>query len=237
MSAATSTSRRAALFLMAALTVSGCQGCPPVTLKTLDLNPTSLAVGTSGVSGSTGWCLSAGNPPPSTFSAGKGQLMAGFDNFFKAGAPPFPCNDVRAVVFRSGVLFDVSQFDSIVSADLLFDTQNSISRSGSETTPQSPPASNATTLGVGTKTFTTAMPDDNEASIAGLSGAIDVGVSSQVGDWVTKARPNFGLVIWGPHGPVDPNNPPEDNDAKITWYGNFKLRVIYNPAQNPRAPQ
>jgi hypothetical protein len=81
------------------------------------------------------------------------------------------------------------------------------------------------------------MPDDNEASIAGLTGSIDVGVSGQVRDWISKAHPNFGFVIWGPTGPVDPSNPPENNDAKVSWYGNIRLRVIYNPAQNPRAPQ
>jgi hypothetical protein len=128
----------------------------------------------------------------------------------------------------------VSQFDSIASADLSFDTQNSISRSGGTT---SPAPSVATTLGEGIGPFTTAMLDDNEASIAGLTGSIDVGVSGQVRDWISKAHPNFGFVIGGPTGIVDPSNPPESNDAKVSWYGNIRLHVIYNPAQNPRAPQ
>lgn len=141
------------------------------------------------------------------------------------------------MVFRAGVLFDVSQFDSIVSADLLLDTQSSISRSGGETIGQSPAASFATTLGGGIKPFSTVMPDDNEVSIAGLSGSIDVGVSGQVRDWISNAHPNFGFVIWGPTGPVDPSNPLQDNDAKVSFYGNVRLRVVFNPAQNPRAPQ
>lgn len=162
--------------------------------------------------------------------------MVGFDDFFNPGTDPFPCSDIRDAIFRGGVAFDVSQFDSVVSADFLFDTANSVNRSGGETTGQIPPKSVATTLGVGTQAFSPAMPDDNEASLP--SGPnIDVGVSGQVRDWVSKARPNFGFVIWGPRGPVDPNNPPEDNDAQVSFYTNFKLRIVYNPAQNPRAPQ
>ncbi len=228
---------RSIIALGAVVSACGCQGCPPVTLKTLDLSASSAATGTSGVQGSIGWCISAGNPPGTSFSPGAGRVMVGFDDFFKAGSPPFPCNDVRAVVFRAGVMFDVSQFDSIVSADLLFDTVASVSRSNGETTGQNPAQSFATTLGEGTGKFTTKMPDDNEVSLTPASGSIDVGVSSQVRDWITKAHPNFGFVLWGPTGPVDPNNPPEDNDAKVSWYTNFKLRVVYNPAQNPRAPQ
>jgi hypothetical protein len=115
---------RSAFILAGVVLGQGCQGCPPVTLKTLDLNPsTTPATGNSGILGSIGYCLKAGNPPPSTFSPGAGQMMVGFDNFFKAGTPPLPCNDVRAAIFRSGVMFDVSQFDSIVGADLLLDTQ------------------------------------------------------------------------------------------------------------------
>ena len=35
---------------------------------------------------------------------------------------------------------------------------------------------------------------------------------------------------------MDPNNPPENNKATLSWYENFNLRVVYNPALNPRAP-
>jgi len=225
------------LALLSMLVWQGCQGCNPPVLKTLDLSPSGMATGTSGIKGSIGWCLSPGNPPPTPFSPGAGQIMVGFDDFFRAGAPPFPCSDIRDAIFRGGVSFDLSQFSSIVSADLLYDAQNSISRSNGETTGQSPPQSFATTLGVGTQAFSFAMPDDNEASLPTSGPSFDVGVSSQVRDWISGAHPNFGFVIWGPRPPVDPGNPPEDNDAQITWYGNFKLRIVYNPAQNPNAPQ
>lgn len=221
--------------LLTILSLIGCLGCPPVTLKTIDLTP-SFATGTSGISGSVGFCLSAGHPPPSSFSVGSAQVMVGFDDFFKAGAPPFPCDDVRAAVFRAGVIFDVSSFDSIVSANLLFDTQASVTRTGGIFLPEAPAISHATTIGVGTQAFTSKMPDTNEASLPG-GPSVNVGLSQQVRDWITKTVPNFGFVISGPRGPVDPQNPPKDNNAQVSWYTNLRLRVVYNPAQNPRAPQ
>jgi hypothetical protein len=213
-----------------------CNSCNPVTLKTIDLTPTHFATGTSGVAGSIGYCFSAGNPPASSFSPGSGQVLVGFDDFFQPGSDPFPCNNVRDAIFRAGVQFDVSQFDSVVSANFLFDTDSSVDRSNGETTGQSPPKSVATTLGLGTQAFSPPFPDDDEASLpAGPN--IDVGVSGQVRDWITKTHPNFGFVIWGPRPPIGSGTPPEDNDAQVSFYSNFKLRVTYNPAQNPHAPQ
>ncbi len=225
----------AALPIVLAL-LPGCGGCPQVTLKTLDLQPTRVATGTDGFQGSMGYCLSAGHPPPTAFSPGAGRVMVGFDDFFDPGSDPFPCDDIRAVNFRAGLLFDVSQFDSLVTADLLFDTVDSIIRTGGETIGTSTPKSHATELGVGTQAFTTALPYDNEASLpAGPN--MNIGVSGQVKDWVDGTRPNFGFVLSGPRGPISKSNPPKDNDAKVSWYSNFRLRVTYNPAQNPRAPQ
>jgi hypothetical protein len=213
-------------------------GCPPVTLKTIVLPPSNMAVGVSGTQGTTGCFYCPGqNIPPTSFSAGQNQAMVGFDDYYQPGSGLCPCNDVRAVVFRSGVMFDLSKFDSIVSADLLFDTVNSVSRSNGETTGQSPPASYATTLGVGTQAFSAAMPDDNEVSIGQTSGSVDLGVSSQVRDWISGAHPNFGFVLWGPTSPPDQNSFPTDNNAQVSWYSNIRLQVVYNPAHNSRVPQ
>jgi len=224
------------LTILATVFWQGCEGCNPVTLKTIDLPPSNFKTGRSGFQGSKGYCLSSGNPPPTSFSPGANQIIVGFDDFFRPGTEPFPCDDIRAAIFRGGVAFDVSQFDSVVSANFLFDTASSIARSGGETTGQNPAKSVATTIGVGTQPFSSGMPDDIEASLP--SGpSIDVGVSSQVRDWVSKTRTNFGFIIWGPRGPANPGNPPEDNDAQVSWYTNFKLRIVYNPALNPRAPQ
>jgi hypothetical protein len=206
-----------------------------VRLKTLTLRPASFATGTSGFQGSQGWCLSAGHPPPTTFAPGPGQVMVGFDDFFRRGSGPFPCHDIRAQNFRAGVLFDLSQFDSIVVATLTFDTATSVSRSVGGTST-SPVRSVATTLGVGTQAFSSAMPDDNQASLP-PGPQVTIAVAGQVRDWVDKTRPNFGFVVFGPRDSVDSGNPPRDNDAQLSWYQNFRLEVAYNPALNPRAPQ
>ncbi|MGH9495037.1 MAG: hypothetical protein ACRD3B_08580 [Candidatus Sulfotelmatobacter sp.] len=205
-------------------------------LKTIDLSPTDFNTGVQPLRGAEGFCFSADNPPLSSFSPGKGEILVGFDDFFKHGADPFPCNLFSSSTFRAGVKFDVSQFDTIVGANFLMDTDSSIERSHGETVSQSPPKSFATKLGLGTQAFTPAFPDDDEVSLpAGPN--INIDVSSQVRDWITKARPNFGFVIAGPRLPPDQGSPPEDNKAKVSFYSNFKLRVIYNPAQNPHAPQ
>lgn len=218
------------------LALPGCKGCTPNTVKTIELTPVELATGSSGTAGSLGWCLSAGNVPMSPFSPGAGQVMVGFDNFFRAGSGPFPCDDLRAVVFRGVVRFDLSQFDSVGNSTLLFDAQNSIQRSGGETIGTSPATSHATTLGVATQANTGQQPFANDVGLP-ATHAINIGVASQVQDWVQNTRPNLGFVVAGPTGLVNTSNPPKDNDAKISWYGNFRLRVTYNPAQNPRAPQ
>jgi hypothetical protein len=140
-------------------------------------------------------------------------------------------------VFRDAVRFDLGQFDSVVSAELLFDSVGSVNRSGGETVGQSPPASFATTLGVATDDFSPGLPFDDDASLPTGDSAISMEVASQMRSWLNNERPNFGFVVTGPRGLVDPNNPPKDTDAKVSWYGNFRLRVTYNPAQNSRAPQ
>lgn len=224
------------LVAIAALTLP-LAACPPrpVQLKTLVIGPATFATGMAGFQGSTGYCLSAGRPPPSPFRAGPGQVMVGFDDFFKAGSDPFPCDDIRAVVFRAGVMFDLSQFDSTVAATLTFGTAASVSR-GAGGTSTSPVRSVATTLGVGTQAFTNLMPDDNQATLP-PGPAVKIVVSGQVRDWVDKSRPNFGFVVSGPRGPVSKSSPPKDNDAQLSWYQTFRLEIVYNPALNPRAPQ
>ena len=214
--------------------MQGCQGCPPVTLKTLDLPAAAFTSGRSGPAGSKGVCFKVGDIPPTAFSAGSGQILVGFDDYYSPGSGPLPCNDFRTAIFRGGLRFDLSPFDSIVSSDLLFDTAASVSRQNGESIGTIPGKSFATTLGVATMAFTPKMPADNDVSL-GPGPAIAIGVTSQVKDWVGKVRPNFGFVVGGPR--TAGADPYEDNDAQVTWYSNFRLRVVYVPAQNPRAPQ
>ncbi|HEX3500488.1 MAG TPA: hypothetical protein VHT04_14300 [Stellaceae bacterium] len=211
--------------------------CTTVTLKTAELQPADFATGASGIAGSCCYCLSAGHIPPNAFSAGDGQVMVGTDDYFKPGAQPFPCDDLRASNFRAGIRFDLSQFDSIGAATLMFDTVNFVSRVNGETVSSSPPNSVATMNGMATQPFNNQMNADNDVTLPAGSGTLSVGVSSQVHDWVTNAHPNFGFVFWGPRGPIDRKNVPKDNDAMVSWYQNFRLNIVYDPTQNPRAPQ
>ncbi len=226
----------AAIAATSLATSPGCDSCTPVRLKSWDLKPIAQPTGTSGPMGSMGYCLSAGDTPLSSFSPGKGQVMVGFDNFFRAGSGPFPCDDLRATVFRGGVLFDLASFDVLATATLSFETARSISRTNGETVGSIPGKSVATTLGIASRAFTSTMPETNLVSLpAGPN--VSVTVTGQVGNWVTKAEPNFGFVIGGPTGLVDNSNPPKNNDASLSWYQRFNLHVVYNPALNPRAPQ
>lgn len=224
-----------AAFLLLIVLLPAYEGCSPVKLKTIELRPVQTMTGPSAMAGSIGWCVSRGDSPP-PFIPGPGQVMVGFDNFFKPGTPPLPCDNVRAAVYRGGVFFDLSQFDAIVSADFLMDTVNSVSRSGGEFVGTTPPISYATTLGIATQPFSREMFFDNDVPLP-AGPTIDLDVSIDVRAWVDKVRPNFGFVLAGPTELVDRANPPKNNDAKISWYGNFRLRIIYNPALNPRAPQ
>jgi hypothetical protein len=210
--------------------------CQPVRLVTKTLSPIAVPTGTSGFTGSKGFCLSQGHPPASSFSSLPGQALVGFDDYFKAGTQPAPCNDIRVAIFRGGVLFDLSTFDNVAIANLTFETLRSAQRSNGENIGQSPPKSFATTLSMATEPFSGQMNADDDASLpAGPSVSIAVG--GQVQAWTTKARPNYGFVIWGPLGHVSANDAPENNDAQVSWYGNFALTVTYNPTLNPRAPQ
>lgn len=216
---------------------AACTPLPRTTIKTLELRPVNVATGKSGVIGSQGWCLSAGNPPPSAFSAGPGQALVGFDNFFQPGSGPFPCDDIRAQIFRGGVLFDVSQFDVIANATLTFTTDASTSRTGGgAAVAQSPAMSHATTLGIATQAFTSHMLFNADAQLP-AGPVTQMNVTSQVHEWITNSRPNFGFVIAGPTDAVDHNNPPKNNNALVSLYSTFRLRIAYNPVQNPRAPQ
>jgi hypothetical protein len=225
-----------AIVAMSLATSPGCDSCRPLRLKEMDLKPIAQRTGTSGPMGSMGYCLSAGDVPSSSFSPGTGQVMVGFDDFFRAGSDPFPCDDLRASVFRGGVLFDLAAFDVLATATFSFETARSISRANGETVGSIPGQSVATTLGIATQAFTPTMPETGLMSMtAGPNVAVTV--TGPVGDWATKAVPNFGFVIGGPTGLVDNSNPPKNNNASLSWYQKFNLHILYNPALNPRAPQ
>ena len=136
------------------------------------------------------------------------------------------------------MLFDLSQFDTIIGANLTFNVATSISGDG-ELVAQNPPLCNATTLGEGTGDWSAGMPFNNGVSMPPCGPSLDADVSSQVRDWITGGHANFGLILAGPKLdlPSDPSSLPEENATSISWYNNFSLVVQYNPADNQRAPQ
>lgn len=211
-------------------------GCAPVTLKTVDLQPLIATTGTTVNSGSFGFCSGEGKTPSTTFSAPAETVMVGYDDFFRAGKPPFACDDVRVSVFRGGVKFDVSQFDAIASAEFWLDTTKSISRSDGKLMETSTPISYANRLCMGTEIFSSKMLCDYSMLLP-VGETISVVVSDQVRDWISMRRNNFGFVLTGPRSEFSAQTPPRDNDAKISWYSNFRLRITYEPALNFRMAQ
>jgi hypothetical protein len=211
------------------LSLAGCQ--QPIRLKTIELQPTIVFNGVADFRAKSGTCLPAPTPPPGRSSGVDWLLLVGFDDWFDEGVF---CDAWRVQIFRGGVHFDLSQFDASGIAVLKFELLASWQRSGSHMTV--PKVSFATTIDAATHAFDLQMRADDSATLPG-GPLFEVTVGSFVNDWITGARPNFGFVLAGPRGPIDPNNLPKDNDAQWSYYQNFRLAVTYNPALNPRAPQ
>lgn len=173
------------------------------------------------------------------YSAGDAQTLSGYSDFYYSGSGIFPCVQKADTYYRGIAVFDLSQFgSSIVSASLSFTVDQSITPNG-ETVGQSP-ACNATTLGMGTMDPTSPNNTptfDNPVSLPPCGPPISVGVSESVRQWISNPpqHANFGFILAG--SKIDsPDDLPDDNISNVTWYGNSRLAVVYNPSQNPGAP-
>jgi len=223
-------------------------GCNPVTLKTITLNPTQVTSNYQTAYSETWECSAPWGglytnglgPEPSN----PGEAPSGYDDIFNQGANPLPCNEQEQILYRGQVQFDLSQFDSIVSATLNFNG----ARSTLNAQPQQYPACIATIIGMSTGTRNDGNGNyywdyDNEASITPLPYCLtllpptySIGVSSQAREWLHGGdHTNNGFIIAGPN--LGPPSPPSDNNGAVTWYNGFQLVILYNPALNPRAPQ
>ena len=221
-------------------------GCPPtpVTLKTVTLSPSQLTA-------SYEYWISEGPCLPSFgtgdwWPPGPGQVPSGFDDGFQSGS--FGCDAEEQQLYRGHVAFDLRQFDQIVDATLTFGVDSSVSPSVAPdgTVVQDNPAmSYATMLGMSTGTKNEGEGDyywdfDNPVSMPACTSAMftpcSLDVTSQAKAWIANTHPNLGFIIAGPN--LDfPDSLPHDNVGTLTFYGGFKLQVLYNPALNPRAPQ
>lgn len=223
-------------------------GCPPRPLKTITLEPSQLNWSSRYWYKQNAWCsvpLPGQGIPTEGLGpepVGPGEVIVGFEDVYFRGADPFPCEEEQETLYRGQVGFDLSRFDSITSATLNFDIAQSLSENGGVTN-QIPPVCYATTLGMSTG----ANSDyyyydfDNPVSLPSSCGplirpSVSIGVTSQVRSWVDKSHANFGFILAGPRLDFG-GDVPKDNDGNVSWYNDFQLVILYNPTQNPRAPQ
>jgi hypothetical protein len=206
-----------------------------------EIHPSELSTSAPGPSGEFGACLEAQAFLP--FQAPVvplpgGQVLVGYDNRFEPGTEPFPCHRIRASLWRGYVTFPLDKYDSIISAFLLFDTVRSLDRYPDKN-PQRmfasvPGESYATRVG---------MPGANFAIVDAVPVRgrlpVEAHVTDHVSQWISGAVANEGFVIANGDDvlPLSPTSLPRKNDAKISWYANFRLRVLYNVPDNPRTPQ
>ena len=221
-------------------------GCPPtpIALKTVVLSPSPGVVFSYREHDSnSGPCF---NVP--TYGTGPevvppGQIAVGWEDTFVPGAQPFPCNYQQQMLYRGHVQFDLRRFDSIADATLTYAAFQSENHTAGP--PENPPQGYATVLGMATGQADYGngpmwWPYDNDVALPPCRGnsftPCSVDVSYQSNQWTQQNHFNYGFIMAGPKLDYD-SGLPQDNNAQLTWYGNFQLTVLYNPALNPRAPQ
>jgi hypothetical protein len=240
-----------ALLALAVLIPIAMTGCPPtpVTLKTVTLSPDAIDPPYQ-YHYSQSWECSVPLPGQGLFINGlgpepvmPGETTVGWEDIYNEGAQPLPCEEEQQTIYRGHIHFNVSQFDAIVDATLTYDTSHSENTTGGR--DEVPPNSYATTLGMSTGTRDDGNGPyfwdyDNDVLIGACGILIQpncsVDVSYQANQWASQKHFNWGFIIAGPKFSTD-NPLPKDNNAQLTWYRNFKLTIMYNPALNPRAPQ
>jgi hypothetical protein len=192
----------------------------------------------NGFEAAEGSCLVAPDVPKSPYDVDPNHMRVGHDFYYRSGGLG-DCAEYRSRVFLAAIRFDeLSQFDTIVFAELSGDVLLSTSRSGINSTNQTPPVSFATNLGMAVDDWSKGLPFDADVSlVAGSLGPLKENVTQQVKMWTDKSRPNFGFVLSDATPLPELKDPPERNDGKVSWYGNIRLRVDYIPSKNPRAPQ
>jgi hypothetical protein len=232
-------------------------GCPPfpVPPKTVMLNPTEVDGGSQYQDSQSNVCdipLPGQGLP--TYGTGPenlpgGQFWSGYEDIYHPGANPIPCNYNEQIQYRGHVTFDLSKFDAITDATLTWNVVSS--------EPAPPPSANtgalgfATDLGMSTGTRNDGNGNyfwdyDNDVSLPSCNQGFanpncSLDVSTQARQWTTVQgagleHQNYGFILAGPLLSF-PGSLPNDNNDQLTFYGGPQLTVIYDPTQNPRAPQ
>ena len=226
-------------------------GCPPtpITLKTITLSPDAVNDPYQYQYSQT-WECTVPLPGQGLFLNGlgpesvrPGETTVGWEDIYDEGAQPFPCEEEQQTIYRGHVHFDVSKFDAVVDATLTYNTSHSENTTGGAN--EIAPSSYATTLSMSTGVWDDGdgpyFWDYDEDVTIGSCGILitpncSIDVSNQVNQWTAQRHFNWGFILAGPKFSTD-STLPKDNSAQLTWYNNFKLTILYNPALNPRAPQ
>lgn len=238
------------LCLVALLVMTGCPPGPPIVLKTLTLNPTNVSFGYQEHDTSSWECAgSIGTFGTGPETAMPGEALAGWEDLYVPGSDPLPCNYNQQMLYRGHVEFDgLRQFDSVVTATLLWNVDESENQTGLASL-DIPAISYPTILGMATAQSqgSNGQPywwnDDpaTEVSLPACQQSLikpdcQLGVSWQVNQWTSQQMIDLGFEVIGPKLSID-DPLPNDNNAQLSWLGNWHLTVLYNPALNPRAPQ
>lgn len=224
---------------IAVLALAACAGgcAQPWYFRIDEVKPTQAYTRQVGANGGFGFCLSRPDVGSADLPAQEGQAIVGFDDYFAEGTPPFPCDEIRAVSVRAIVKFPLEKYDSVLSAFLMFDTIRSIDRHAGMSLGTIPGKSYATRIGRADPSDSAKIID--EQGLGWRTHPVEVNVTSYLPAWLLNPQDNHGFII-ADDRPVprrdDPDAVPRDNDALLSWYGNFRLRILYNVPDNPRTP-
>jgi hypothetical protein len=229
--------------------MGGCGGCN-VKVKCVDLTPTR----TESLDAvyyhcdeafhckATGVLCTFGVVPPGVHPTNPGEVVVGLSHQYDPGSGEFPCTEEEHVYTWGFVSFDVSQFERIGSAHLVYRFKGS---TGSP--PGGPPdvlASAAQQLGV--RTSRNAWKDPSGTSFSDFDVVADPGigipssnqwsidVTQAVRDWMENAkdptlgRVNRGFVLAGDTTEL------HYNAEWASTYGDFRLRILFNPDLNKK---
>lgn len=176
----------------------------------------------------------------------------GFDDYLEPGTQPLPCDTFRAETRRTFFGFDLSKYATVVNAELTLVVERSLTRSGKVVSLEAPPVSHANKLGVATASLkvdgsnagqlledVAELPDamDGDPFDTGTQPVVKVNVSTVVNRMLKGLVPTRTFVLTGPRAEPTPKAYYKDNEAALSWYLVKRLRVTYDAATNPNAPQ
>ena len=223
-------------------------GCPPmpVTLKTITLRP-SLDE-----SGEQSWFFNSFCAGVAPFETGRyhrhpqERSMSASRMSMPGGLNPSRVSG-RTIFYRGHITFDLSQFDAITDATLLFGLVSSQSTSLAPSAgpgvimQDNPPQSYATTVGMSTGTKNEGQgPDhwdfDNPVSLPACTSMMftpcSLDVSAQVRICRSGTHPKYGFIVAGPVMDF-PSSLPHDNNANISCNGGIQLQMSVESGTQP----